>query len=306
VRIAFERLGDHLLASRLIEGIGGADIRAAFSGDGALAFAVSELEKIQEYAGLIEALSIQLPERYAIELPDCAKDSDIRREVTKRTVAVLPWRDPKYITQRTCDIFLQSLTIRGFAYTALDAALSVGTSPSAMDALWLHEMFISKPMPDRDAFWCGYLYKRYEELGPVEKLLRMAFAVEAAHVPPEITERWATALLWFCAATDQRVRDHATKALVQLTEQTPQLWQTLIERFIAVDDEYVVERCLAAAYGTLLRVRDKSVEGLIAGIVFKEIFKDSSWRRARQAWLGRAHREEVSVDCSRAFGSTSR
>jgi hypothetical protein len=190
----------------------------------------------------------------------------------KATVEALPWRDPNLITGRTFEILQSSLAFNEFADTAFDAALSVGIQPSAAGAFWLHRVLTSRSMASRDSFWCGYLHLKYEEHGTVEKLLRAAFKAEIDRISPEIIERWATLLLWFCAAADRRVRDRATKALVQITELSPALWRRLIERFVTVDDEFIVERCLAAAYGTLLRVRDKSAETAVAEVVFHEIF----------------------------------
>ncbi len=276
VRVAFERLGEHLLASKLLDGINSNTIKTAFALGGKLSFAVSNAETIQEYAGLVEALSIQLPERYGIELPDCVDGYELQRDLIRNTITALPWRDPNYITERTGQILQRSLAFPNFPYRAFDVALSISTYQSEADAFWLHRIIASKPMPDRDAFWCGYLHKRYEDRGPVEKLIRTAFEVDVSHIPHEVAERWATVLLWFCAAADRRVRDHATKALVRLTENVALLWESLIKRFTTIDDEYIVERCIASTYGVLLRIRDKALEGLLAGTVYNEVFKDSS------------------------------
>lgn len=275
VRIAFERLGDHLLAGKLLDTLDADALQTAFAPDGTLAFTCSGHEAMGEYRGLIEALAVQLPERFGVELPDCV-EGDMWREVLKVTVEALPWRDPELLTPRTGQLLQRSLSIAGFAGSAFDAALSVSTYPSTIDALWLHRTLSSKPMPQRDAFWCGYLHKGYEDRGHVEKLIRAAFQIDVARVPEETVERWATVLLWFCAAADRRVRDYATKALVRITEPFPLLWQRLIERFTTVDDEYVVERCLAAAYGVLLRTRNDAAEAAIATVIYREVFTDSS------------------------------
>jgi hypothetical protein len=275
VRVAFERLGDHLLASKLLDPLDADALQTAFAANGPLAFACSELGAMNEYRGLVEALAVQLPERFGVELPDCV-EGDMWDEVLKVAVEALPWRDPEILTQRTGQLLQRSLSIAGFAPSAFDAALSVSTYPSPIDALWLHRTLASRPMPQRDAFWCGYLHKGYEDRGHVEKLIRAAFQIDVAGVPEDTVERWATVLLWFCAAADRRVRDYATKALVRITEPFPLLWLRLIERFITVDDEYVVERSLAAAYGVLLRTRDAAAEAAIATVIYREVFTDSS------------------------------
>jgi hypothetical protein len=66
VRVAFERLGDHLLAAKLIEQVDPAAVGDAFAAGGALHFAVASAEAIAAHRGLVEALSIQLPEHKKI------------------------------------------------------------------------------------------------------------------------------------------------------------------------------------------------------------------------------------------------
>ena len=276
VRVAFERLGDHLLADQFLEDVNRDAVEPLFETSGPLAFALSDTTSLNEYAGLIQALAVQLPERFGVELPDCIQNDDLRDDLMKATVEGLLWRDPHFMTERTCEIVQRSLRFDGFADTVFNVALSIGPLESAADALWLHQVLAGRSMAGRDLFWCGYLHQQYEKQGPVEKLIQAAFRVEVERVPRFVVRRWGTLLLWFCAAADRRVRDHATKALVRITEPDPALWKELIEQFITVNDEFIIERCLAAAYGTLLRGRDQSAERLIAGVVFDEVFKDSS------------------------------
>jgi hypothetical protein len=276
VRLAFERLGDHLFANQLLAKMKAEEIRSAFEDGGALEFLVANAEAIGANRGVLEALSIQIPERFDLELPNLTWLSPLRTDLVKITIEALPWRDSEYITSETSQLLRESLSLKGYWTSTFDIALTVSTRSSPVDALWFHHLLNQRVMADRDGYWCHYLHFKYEENGPVRKLLRAALEVDPIHIPIDIAERWATILMWFCAAADRRVRDHATKALVRITEPCPQVWATLIERFIGCDDEYIVERCLLAAYGTLLRTRVPATEGAIAGIVFTEVFTDST------------------------------
>jgi len=276
VRIAFERLGDHLLTAQWLDPLHPETIHAAFAPGGTLAFAIADEDALAGYRGVIEALAVQVPERFEIELPDCIAGNPVWESVLKITLEAMPWRDPTRLTPRACDFFRQGFSLYGYAYRAFDIALTIGVQPSVVDAFWLHEVLSDVSMPQRDAFWCRYLHTGYEEHGPVWKLLRTAFEVDATAVPVDMTERWAILLLWFCAAADRRVRDTATRALVQITIPVPVLWAHLTERFLTIDDEYIVERCLSAAYGTLLRVRDPDAIAALAHVVYHSIFANPS------------------------------
>jgi len=274
VRIAFERLGEHLLASMFLDTCNG-DPSGAFKTEGSLHFCVAGIDAIAEHAGLLEALSIQIPERFRKELVECLPTQIHREPIVKIAVQAYPWRDPEYLDDRACDLVYEALRYPDYAYTVFDALLSLACIPSSLDALWTHDELARQTMAQRDGFWCGYLHSQYTDRGPVSKLLRAAFVLEVFDLPEATVERWATMLLWFTAAADRRVRDTATKALVVVTEAMPHVWNILIRRFTEVDDEYVIERCFCAAYGTLLRNQAPEALRLVVASTYGSVFVDS-------------------------------
>jgi nucleoside phosphorylase len=275
VRIAFERFGDHLLAERLLAGVPPGETAKAIE-SGSLSFAFASNETVLQNRGLVEALSIQLPEHpdHAVELAEVLQPSGPREEVLRATIAALPWRAPEHMTTRTKSLVYEGLTTNGYGHEVLGSLLAVATEVTAPDALWLHALLARQDMPSRDAFLCGYLHDSVDQATSVERLLRNPFEVDSASVPEAVALRWAILLLWFCVAADRRVRDRATKGLVALTESRPKLWVTLIEEFASVDDEYVLERCFCAAYGALLRSREPEAERAVAAATFRAIFAD--------------------------------
>lgn len=268
VRIAFERLGDHLFAERLLNGIKVGEIAIAIK-TGALSFAFASADTVRNNNGLVEALSIQLPEhpRFSSELIDVLPEGSPREAVLRATISALPWRDPERITTRTQQIVIEGLSTRGYGQEVFDRLLAVAVQISELDALWVHGQLARQTMRSRDGFLCGYLHERVGGSNPVERLLRAPFEVESVEIPEAVCLRWSTLLLWFCVAADRRVRDRATKALVALTQSHPKLWSTLIDEFCSVNDDYVVERCFCAAYGALLRSRDPEAEREVAAAV---------------------------------------
>ena len=199
--------------------------------------------------------------------PDAPRDG-----VLSATVAALPWRDPRHMTARTREIALEGLTTKSIGHETFDNLLAIACQETAPDALWLHDMLRRQSMRHRDAFLCGYLHDRVGQSSAVERLLRAPFEVDAAQVPEPVRIRWATILLWFCVAADRRVRDRATKGLVAITQPRPLIWANLITQFVSVNDEYVVERCLCAAYGTLLRTRDAVAVQSVAAVAYEAVF----------------------------------
>ncbi len=275
VRVAFERLGEHLFAARLLGNVQKSGLTDAIE-SGELAFAFADGEAVLANRGLVEALSIQIPEHpgFGGELLDALPPGGPRDRVLAATVAALPWRDPGCMTVRTREIMLDALTTREIGHETFDNLLAVACQETAPDALWLHRLLRRQSMRQRDSFLCGYLHDRVGVSSAVERLLRAPFEVEAAAVPEPVLLRWSTLLLWFCVAADRRVRDRATKGLVAVTQPRPHIWATLIQQFSSVNDEYVVERCLCAAYGTLLRTREVGAEQAVAAAAYEAVFAD--------------------------------
>lgn len=275
VRVAFERLGDHLFAARILANIKQGDLTKAIE-SGPLKFAFANPGAVLENQGLVEALSIQVPEHgdFSFELVDALPMGYPREQVLRATISALPWRDPQRMTGRTQEIALEGLTTRGYGHETFDKLLAIAAQETGPDALWLHCSLSRQHMPGRDGFLCGYLHDRIGVPSAVEQLLRAPFEVEASDIPEPVCIRWATLLLWFCVAADRRVRDQATKGLVAITQVRPKVWATLIAQFASVDDEYVLERCFCAAYGALLRSRDAEAERAVAAAAYDVVFAD--------------------------------
>lgn len=278
VRVAFERLGDHLLAERFLSNIKGREVGELQNAiqSGTLSFAFASAQAVHDNKGLVEALSIQVPEHadFSSELVDVLPSGSPREAVLRATISALPWRDPERITPRTQQLVLEGLTTRGYGHEVFDNVLAVAAQISELDALWLHGQLARQTMRSRDGFLCGYLHERVGVSSAVERLLRAPFEVESTEITEAVCLRWATLLLWFCVAADRRVRDRATKALIAITQARPKVWVTLIKEFASVNDEYVVERCFCAAYGALLRSRDPEAEREVAAGAHAAVFTD--------------------------------
>lgn len=273
VRFSFERLGDYMLAEKHLRDLD-TEVRAAFEKGGRLHFLVKDHESIRRNLGLLEALAILLPERYGTELTDILQVGH-SQEILSATVKSVTWRDPSSITTATQSAMRSALARQNTFDEAMEALLSVSTRPlHPLNSFWFHSLAMSLAMPQRDAWLGPYLHRKYGESTAVNRLIDWGLRAEADAIPEEIAALWVTQLGWFFVASDRRVRDNATKAAIKIMESSGAKWPEIIERFSEVDDEYVIERVLAAVYGSLVRSRNRShLEGAadcIYGIFFAE------------------------------------
>lgn len=273
VRMGYERFTHFMIAEHLLEGVVAKDVRRTLVHDGTLSKAL-EQESGRPNVGLLQALAILLPAKYGLELPDVLTEAHLVPLARKALVDTLIWRGSRDITADTMSMVMDALTDRELFKSTMDALLSVSTLPKhPMGAAWLHNLLMDEPMPDRDHFWCPYLRLSWGERSPLDRLIKWALDVEIQSVSPEPAVAWATALSWFTAAADRRVRDHATAALVRILELRPESVVAVIKRFAQVDDEYVLERVLAAALGSLTRLGKEAPVKDVAQTVYDEVFK---------------------------------
>ena len=266
VRPAFERFGDFLVASAILDSLTDSNISLAFKSGGKFAHLFGTTQAVGENPGLLSALSVLLPEKIpGMELTDLVEDGSMQSDVAEVVVSSLPWRTAETFLASTQQVLRRVLNSPG-AYKAMDAMLAVSTQESEIDAFWLHEVLQWLPFPRRDAFWCGYLKLGWEGNNIVRRVIEATADMDLQKVDNSTAERWCIVLLWFTAAADRRVKDFATRAAIEILRFHPSLLPNLVDLFLATDDDELRERALLITYGALIHSRDK--------VVLKEIAEE--------------------------------
>ena len=259
LRPSFERFGDFLVASELLERALTSGLEASFRQGGCIYPLLADPEAIGRNAGVLGALAVLLPEGDGKEeLPDLAFGAD-RQAVLEIFVDSLPRRNPSNASMRSRELIREALAVDSVHDRVMDTVLANAWYPSQVDALWIHELLTSVPLARRDAAWCRYLHDCFEESGSVRRLIDATHELSLVGIEAEVAERWSMLLTWFMAAADRRVKDSAMRALSELLKTRPEIMPALLKRFMVVDDEDVRERLLLCVYGALLNTRNVHV-----------------------------------------------
>ena len=274
VRPAFERLGDFLIASELMEKSKQTVPNVACQPGGAFHALLKNSDVLEQNIGVLAALSILFPEQNpGLELPSLVDNKSIRSTLERIAIRSFPSRDPITFSAASELLIRSALKRTDFSFDAMDAVLSISWQQSAIDAIWLDGLLKQKPLAERDAYWCGYLHDRYESHGSVHRLINAAFELPLDQLDHEIAERWSTALIWVTAAADRRVKDWATRAVTAILTSQTKVVVTILKRFIFCDDDEVRERALLSCYGALIVSRD--IETIhLATRMLQETYRD--------------------------------
>ncbi|RLF27144.1 MAG: hypothetical protein DRN05_06060 [Thermoplasmata archaeon] len=272
ILFSFDKLGDFLLAQKFLDEIKAIqELRKAFQPDGLLYFST---ENLNDNKGLLEALAVLIPEKFNLELNEVihGRTSSLIISLTTESIR---WRKPSSITETTKQLVIQALKNKETFVNAMDMVLSKSTHPEhPLNADWFHRITSQNSMSSRDAWLAPLLHLEYDQKRSVRRLIEWSFKVNPQDISPEVINLWVTILGWFLSASDRRVRDNATKAIVRLMEPHCNLWRKILDKFRYVDDDYILERLLAAAYGSLIRSRNVKALANVAKEAFEILFED--------------------------------
>ena len=273
VFITYDRFADHIICDHLLDAfLDSDDPASAFSNDGTLAYICDEERYIRR--GLIEALSIQLPERTGKELVRLVPNAQDYPDFAFAFLHSIIWRKHEAISDDTLAVLDELDQREDFADDLLEALLSLSTIPGhPLNAGWLHKRLRQDKMPDRDLWWSTYLHRAWETQGPVDRLVDWASNLSVDdRLEDDVVDLAATTLAWMFSTPNRFLRDRATKALVVLLTGRVEAAERLANRFAAVDDPYVAERVYASAYGVAMRSHDTKAVGKLAEIVYERAF----------------------------------
>ncbi|WKZ14395.1 MAG: ATP-binding protein [Candidatus Jettenia caeni] len=278
IRIGFERFSEYLIAEKYLEGLNADTISDAFENNGKLNFLITNQHAMNLHKGILEAMAIQIPEKFRIELNQVIRQHSTNPVLYRAVTESIKWRTNSSITDNTKRVISAYFSIPTEIEEAInrnDALLSVSTRVgNLLNAEWRHNAYASMSMPKRDAILQPIWHLSFGKLGVFDRLLRWALQVDVKNINTKSAELWTTQLLWFCVASDRRVRDYATKGIVRIMDKHAHLWPIIINRFAEVDDDYLLERCFATAYGSLIRTMDNETIRKTAELII-EVFFDT-------------------------------
>jgi hypothetical protein len=251
VRVTFQRFADHEIAERLLALLGDRpddeDLRAAFGVGG-----IIDLRSLG--SSVIEALAIQLPERFGKELVDYIDHADLRHLMRQALLHSFVWRDPNaFPPVERLQAYINE-KLGGLTDEVFDVLLTVCARPEhPLNADFLHRNLVRLPMAERDAVWTLYLHRSFGEPGPpIRRLLDWGGKADFSKVDRQCVELFATAVCWLFTSSNRELRDRATKVLARIFYQRLDCAKAILERFRDVDDLYVKERLYGAVYGACL------------------------------------------------------
>jgi hypothetical protein len=275
IYLAYERFEDHLICEYLLEK--DEDIKQRFKEGGDLYEYIFDRRAILINRGLIDALTIQIPEKKGIELYECIPQFQNQYEIIESFIESLLWRKIETISEKSKEYVNQSVFhFKGTDDLFWETILSIAAIPNHFyNAYSLHNHLLKFSLADRDAKWTQSLKYKYDDDSAVKRLIDWAWKEnDKSHILDESIKLSSIALAWFNSSTNRQLRDCATKALVCLLQDRMNVLIEVLQMFENVNDPYVYERLFAVAYGCAIRTEQKEYLVPLSEYIFSTIFND--------------------------------
>lgn len=255
VYFAYERFEDHLTTLYLLDkNLQANKTKTLFRKNGKLYRYIKDSYFSQ---GILESLSIQIPERTGKELYELIEEKHkCSINIIEAFIYSLIWRKPETIKENTKE-YINKYVLRNKRTfdSFFQMIYTVATDPDHFyNANRLHHYLMQFSMADRDAFWTTYLHDQYYQESSIFRLIDWArLEVDKSYLSNISRLLAAKALAWLFTSSNLILRDSATEALTALLENNISTITELLMAFKSVNDPYVLERIFAAAYGAVLR-----------------------------------------------------
>lgn len=271
-RLPYQRFSDHLIARHLLKVYLDTSTPAAIKRSFA---ATSPLAKVfrlthQNYGhyaepGWAQALITEFPERVGKKLPPRQRELffSLPQEAQDLNAYFEPfieglfWRNSTAFTEGTRMVINQYLGASTRAWErVVDALAALATKPNhPYHAKRLYKFLSRWPMADRDLRWSEYLRRRYAS-PTIHRLLTWAEKLDTVNMTQAAAAELVVLFSLILTTVVRSDRDLATKALVLIGEQYPDVLFSHAVACLDFNDSYLPERVLAAAYGATLSLVD--------------------------------------------------
>lgn len=288
VYFSYERFGDFFIAQELLKEYSTtAHLHKAFGREGSMGQLL--LENYYRNNGILEAMAVILPEQFQLEITEVYawaftdEDEQIRwiasEWVNHWLLTSLKWRNAASVEANKLSAWFNSDNFNMDFHKYINTIIElVPVSGHSYNGDRMQVNFMRFTMPERDGFLQQffYYYNEKDDGGtpyPVRRMIEWAWQPGISKLIDEETARLTGQFLaWVLCVTQRKLRDEATKAMVNLLEEQPGALIAILRAFESVDDLYILERLYAVAYGCALRTSQSTALQKIAQYVYNVIF----------------------------------
>ena len=270
VYFTYEKLSDYFIAKYLIEKLDKNNLKQTFT---QYVLPYLKTDGFSYYTGLIEALSVQIPEKFnGTEICELLKPYKI---VVDCFLKSLPYRSAS-IPRSTVERVRKNISHENFNADIFYMLYSCATMPNhPFNAEFMFAYLSKFSMKERDSFFITILNKIYldTDMNPIVRLIDWCWSSkDKSYIDDESIFLAAIAIAWLFCTSNRRLRDCATKALICVLIDRTNLTLKLLQKFQKINEPYISERLFAATYGALVKTTETRCFKELGEYIYNQIF----------------------------------
>lgn len=212
-----------------------------------------------------------------MEIFDLVTDEEDSWHICNGYISSYSWRNDRAIK---ADVFVDFINKHNVSIDTLMRTLIENSAriSSAINARFLHEILLNMSIADRDYQWTIFINGLFEKEERIYQLIDLfEHNLKACDIADEECELFLILFGWLFTASNRTLRDHASKAMVNLLGEHPRKIKWIIEQFMDVNDPYVVERVLCNCLGAIVGwIPEKVIVSDVVKYLYKNFFSTSS------------------------------
>lgn len=256
----YDTMGGYLIASAMVE-------NNDISGD------------LLEDEVVLEALTDVVPAKMGKELFEIMKDEDTEYTLLDMFVEGLPMRTN--LTAAGLELLKSYVVGKKWQEVFEIIARVPYRKEWPLNASVLDDLLKPLRMVERDALWTTFISGYTTAKDCITELVGWARSASndiVAHLDKDVLMLICRQLLWTLTTTDLVLRDQTTRALVNLLRNDRDSLLQCIKDYHDVDDDYIVERLYAVAFGCCTGNQTKEYTTAVAQLSYDCLFGDGNPR----------------------------
>jgi len=256
----------------------------------ALAKKIDSIQEKTFYNGIIDCLSVLIPEKFDFDLINLYKDKNPPDYFIEKIISAfynsIAQRSQSSISENTIKDLEYLKTIANGKFKDYYWKTLISCSPienHPLNAEYLHNILIGLTIPDLDADWTQFISINYEnDFNPkyddssnyfdLKTLIAPFINVDNNKLSDKTIELISMLLIWITSSTNRFLRKDAIIATVNLLRNKEDINCSLLEKFDSVKDVYIKEGLYSITYGVVLFSCNKDKVKKISEIVFQNVF----------------------------------
>lgn len=207
-----------------------------------------------------------------IDIIDALKEERDQQDVFERYVDSFQWRNSRSISKEQFEKLLSKYPCYPNTFWRMLIGNSVKVN-NPLNADFLHSILLGYKLNRRDYLWTIYINKlTWDHSERVFQIVQMYNRGEKLKAKSEKQiELLLTLFGWLLTSSNRWLRDHTSKAMVEILKEHFHLCRVILEKFKEVDDPYIIQRLYGAVFGACCKRVNGNYQAL-AEYVYEDVF----------------------------------